>query len=115
MRQPKDSDPSARVCMCLFVCSCINECAHLSVFGIMFLHACANPCIYLSVRFVEVYVCLCVCLSGFVYLQSASERQVRRSSRQEGLCFSWWEQAGTMVCLRLSAQAWSGHEQNNRG
>ena len=60
MRQPKDWDPSARVCMCLFVCSCINECAHLSVFGIMFLHACANPCVHLSVRFVEVYVFLCV-------------------------------------------------------
>lgn len=49
------------------------------------------------------------------HLQRASDRQVCLSSRQLGLCLSWWEQEGTMVRRRRSAHAWSGQEQKSRG
>lgn len=59
--------------------------------------------------------CLAAAVGGASHLQRASERQMCRSSRQLGLCLSWWEQEGTMVRRRRSAHAWSGHEQNSSG
>lgn len=49
------------------------------------------------------------------YLQSASDRQILRSSRQFGFAFSSKEQVGTMVWRRRSAHALSLHEQKSSG